>query len=58
MYEDDLQLGKLKENCFQALSQTHKNVSEPQTGIERLERLTGDQKVAGSIPVWASETFF
>ena len=23
-----------------------------------LERLTGDQKVAGSIPVWASETFF
>ena len=36
MYEDDLQLGKLKENCFQALSQTHKNVSEPQTGIERI----------------------
>ena len=23
-----------------------------------LERLTGDQKVAGSIPVWGSETFF
>ena len=22
-----------------------------------LERLTGDQKVAGSIPVWSSETF-
>ena len=36
MYEDDLQLGKLKENCFaaQALSQTQKNVSEPQTGFE------------------------
>ena len=33
IYEDDLQLGKLKENCFatQALSQTQKNVSEPQT---------------------------
>ena len=30
MYDDDLQLGKLKE----ALSQTQKNVSEPQTGIE------------------------
>ena len=96
-----------KKNCFatQALSQTQKNVSEPQTGIEPqpsdlrwdaltielpglrwqregqlliqqsrlavgllsaiwvlvaqwLERLTGDQKVAGSIPVWNSETFF
>ena len=23
-----------------------------------LEHLTGDQKVAGSIPVWGSETFF
>ena len=23
-----------------------------------LERLTGDQKVAGPIPVWGSETFF
>ena len=22
-----------------------------------LERLTGDQKVAGSIPIWGSETF-
>ena len=22
------------------------------------EHLTGDQKVAGSIPVWGSETFF
>ena len=34
--KDDLQLGKLKENCFatQALSQTQKNVSELQTGIE------------------------
>ena len=34
--EDDLQLGKSKENCFatQVLSQTQKNVSEPQTGIE------------------------
>ena len=83
----------------QALSQTQKNVSEPQTGIEPatfwspvrrsnhwatrtrmtatmctgsyarhtdskslvaqwLERLTTDQKVAGSIPVWDSETFF
>ena len=33
IYENDLQLGKLKENCFatQALSQTQKNVSEPQT---------------------------
>ena len=32
LYEDDLQLGKLKENYFatQALSQTQKNVSEPQ----------------------------
>ena len=53
---------------------TQKNVSEPQkgiTGIHRgllsaiwvlvaqwLERLTGDQKVAGSIPVCGSETFF
>ena len=29
-------LGKIKGNCFatQALSQTHKNVSEPQIGIE------------------------
>ena len=36
MYEDDLQLGKLKENCLllKLLSQTQKNVSEPQTGIE------------------------
>ena len=33
--KDDLQLGKLKENCLLlALSQTQKNVSEPQTGIE------------------------
>ena len=30
-------------------------VSRP---LEWLERLTGDQKVAGSIPVWGSETFF
>ena len=31
IYEDDLHLGKLKENCFttQALSQTQKTVSEP-----------------------------
>ena len=30
IYEDDLQLGKLKENCFatQALSQTQKNVCD------------------------------
>ena len=67
----------------QALVQTQKIVSEPQTGIELatfrspvrrsthrsllsaiwvlvaqwLERLTGDQKVAGSIPVWDSETW-
>ena len=36
IYEDDLQRGKLKKNCFatQALSQTQKNVSEPQMGIE------------------------
>ena len=37
MYEDDLQLGELKENCLllmQALSQTQKNVSETQMGIE------------------------
>ena len=25
---------------------------------QRLERLTGDQKVTFSIPVWGSETFF
>ena len=40
-----MQLGKLKEICFgtEALSQTQKNVSQPQMGIE---------------PVWGSETFF
>ena len=45
IYEDDMQLGKLKEICFgtEALSQTQKNVSQPQMGIE---------------PVWGSETFF
>ena len=58
----------------QALLQTPKNavrVSRLRTGTYRgllsaiwvlvaqwLERLTGDQKVAGSIPVWDSETFF
>ena len=38
IYEDDLQLGKLKENCFatQALSQTQKNVSEPQTWLRNI----------------------
>ena len=62
-------------NATQALSQTQKNVSEHQTGIEPsihrgllsaiwvlvaqwLEHLTSDQKVAGSIPIWGSETFF
>ena len=36
IYEDDLQFGKLKENCFaaKAISQTQNNVSEPQTGIK------------------------
>ena len=36
IYEDDLQLGKLNENCFatQALLQTQKNVPDPKMGIE------------------------
>ena len=41
--KDDLQLGKLKENCLL---------------LKLLKRLTGDQKVAGSIPVRGSEIFF
>ena len=52
-------MGKLF--ATQALSQTQKHVSEPQTGIEPAISpeitadltvdLTGDEKVAGSIPV-------
>ena len=36
IYEDDMQLGKLKENCLllKLYRKTQKNVSEPQTGIE------------------------
>ena len=51
----------VKENCLllKLLSQTQKNVSEPQTGIEpaTASDLRWDQ-VAVSIPVWGSETFF
>ena len=38
---------------------THTHIYEYiRSRIRALERLTGDQKVAGSIPVWGSETFF
>ena len=51
---------KGKRFATQALSQTQKNVSEPQMGIlvaQWLERLTEDQKVVGSIPIWAQKHF-
>ena len=56
--KDDLQLGKLKENCL-LLKLYRKLRKMLMTYLtEWLKCLTGDQKVAGSIPVWGSETFF
>ena len=56
-------------SCF--IANSERTVSRVRTGTHRgllsaisvqvaqwLERLTGDQNVAGSIPVWGSETFF
>ena len=70
--KDDLQLGKLKENClllklYRKLRKLFLNPRRESNGLlsaiwvlvaEWLERLTGDQKVAGPIPIWGSETVF
>ena len=50
---------KIKGKLFathEALTETQKNVSEPQTWISNPQ--PSDQKVAGLIPFWGSETFF
>ena len=61
-----LQLGKLKENCsllklyrkLRKMFLSPRRESNPRNLLISGETLTGDQKVAGSIPVWGSETFF
>ena len=62
MYEDDLQLGKLKENCLllklyrklRKMFLSPRRELNPQPSDRQpstFRGLTGDQKVAGSIPV-------
>ena len=60
IYEDDLQLGKLKENClllklYRKLRKMFLNHLSPGSSMVRASHRRSELGSAGSIPVWGSE---